>query len=141
MHYIPMISSYSAKKERALTLVEIMVVLVILTILTAFIANKLFGAGDKAKRQLNMMRMQDLKQAINLYQLQMNALPPNLDALVHGSNGSPTTANEGQLKDAWGNQFTYTLNDSGRSYVIKTLGADGREGGEDVNFDDTLSGP
>jgi general secretion pathway protein G len=42
-------------------------------------------------------------------------------------------------KDSWNNDFIYELNpESGRPFVIKSLGADGKEGDEDYN-DDILS--
>jgi len=42
-------------------------------------------------------------------------------------------------KDVWNNDFIYELNpESGRPFVIKSLGADGKKGGEDYN-DDILS--
>jgi general secretion pathway protein G len=131
--------------ERGLTLVEIMVVLIILGIVTAMVASRLVGAGDRAKRDLNMVRMQTLKQSINMYQLRYNSFPPNLEALVSGTPeigaSFQSVANSEQLRDQWGKPFLYALKDNGRAYDIKTLGADGAEGGSDVNFDDVLSGP
>ena len=36
-------------------------------------------------------------------------------------------------RDAWENDFLYASD--GRTYVLRSLGADGEEGGEDVNAD------
>jgi general secretion pathway protein G len=39
-------------------------------------------------------------------------------------------------KDGWGNEFIYELfPESGKPFVIKSLGADGEEGGEDYDTD------
>jgi general secretion pathway protein G len=39
-------------------------------------------------------------------------------------------------KDGWGNEFIYELSpETGKSFVIKSLGADGKEGGEDYDAD------
>lgn len=132
------------RTERGLTLIEIMVVLIILSLIMGFIGSKLFGAADRAKRDLNRLRMQDLKSAISEYQLRYNTLPPSLDALVNGAPGIvgfQKVANPEQLSDAWGRAFIFVLENNGRSYKITTLGADGMEGGSDANFDDSLTGP
>lgn len=135
----------SGSYERGLTLVEIMVVLIILGVVGAVIIGKLTGAGDKAKAQLNLTKMQDLKNAIGMYQLRYNSLPPNLDALIHGtsenSNMFLSVANPEQLKDVWGQPFQYALKENGRSYVIKSTGSDMQEGGSDAAQDVTLEGP
>ncbi|GAG97365.1 unnamed protein product, partial [marine sediment metagenome] len=40
------------------------------------------------------------------------------------------------LKDSWGREFIYELfPESGRRFVIKSLGADGKEGGEGYDAD------
>jgi general secretion pathway protein G len=39
-------------------------------------------------------------------------------------------------KDGWGNEFIYErFPESGKPFVIKSLGADGEEGGEDYDAD------
>ena len=48
---------------------------------------------------------------------------------------------EDALKDAWGNPFTYSLENNGRSYRIKSFGADGKDGGTGVDFDVFGTGP
>lgn len=138
------IKNIKNRTERGLTLIEIMVVLIILSLIMGFIGSKLFGAADRAKRDLNRLRMQDLKSAISEYQLRYNTLPPSLDALVNGAPGIvgfQKVANPEQLSDAWGRSFIFILENNGRSYKITTLGADGMEGGSDANFDDSLTGP
>ena len=72
-----------------------------------------------------------------------NALPGSLDALVRcdevsGQACIPITEEE-QLKDAWGTKFVYTQN--GRSYTIKSMGADRKAGGTGVEGDMQLTGP
>jgi general secretion pathway protein G len=129
--------------QRGLTLIEIIVVLVILTILIAFLTGGLFSQGEKAKAQINGLRMKKLQSAINQYQLMYNAMPSDLQALVNcnettGSNCVPVTEEE-TLKDAWGTSFNYSSD--GRNYTIKSLGADRRDGGSGADGDVTLTGP
>ena len=43
--------------------------------------------------------------------------------------------------DAWDNKFVYSSDGSGRSYTIKSLGGDKREGGTGTNGDIVKTGP
>jgi len=131
--------------ERGLTLIEIMVVLIILGIIMTWLGGRLFGAGDKAKAQLTKIKIQELGQLVSQFQLQYNALPSSLEDLTRctektGSGCIPLT-NEENLKDAWGNRFIYTLESGGTTYRVKSLGRDGKEGGEGVDFDLYGTGP
>jgi general secretion pathway protein G len=131
--------------ERGLTLVEIVVVLIILGLVMTFVGGKVLGAGDKAKADLTQLKMKEVAASIEQYQLRYNGLPPSLTGLTQctaetGEGCVPITK-EDSLKDAWGGAFIYSLENNGRSYRIKTLGADGREGGQGVDFDASITGP
>lgn len=133
------------RSEQGLTLVEIIVVLVILSILIGFLTSGLFSQGAKAKARINELQMKKVQAAINQYQLMYNSLPPSLQALVScneqtGSACVPVTE-ASALKDAWDTPFLYTLDNGGRSYTLKSLGADRREGGTEVDGDPILTGP
>jgi general secretion pathway protein G len=131
--------------ERGFTLVELMVVLIILMVVMTFFATKLLGAGDKAKADLTRIMMKEVQNSIEQYRLRYNSMPSALDDLTRcteatGPGCIPVTSPE-TLKDAWGNAFSYTLENGGRSYRLKTFGRDGRDGGEGVDFDFVLTGP
>ncbi|MBX7145183.1 MAG: type II secretion system protein GspG [Oligoflexia bacterium] len=135
----------SLKSERGLTLIEIIVVLIILSVVMAFFGNKIFGSGDRVKADITKLMMKEIQQNIEQYRLRYNQLPAALDNLtgcndVTGPGCTPIAKAE-SLKDAWGNGFIYQLDNGGRSYRLKTLGADGREGGEEVNYDTFVTGP
>ena len=130
-------------KQAGLTLVEIMIVLIILSIVMAFVGGKIFGKGDQAKADLTSLKMQQLKADIEQFQLRYNTLPGSLDDLVKcGEKTGPgclPISNEDSLADAWGNQFLYQS--SGRTYKIKSLGSDAKDGGEGAAYDIALEGP
>ena len=74
--------------------------------------------------------MKQAQSNIALYQLKMNRLPPDL-----------RTANIEDDKDGWGAPFQYLVVEGGRSYEIRSLGADGRAGGTGADADISIKGP
>jgi general secretion pathway protein G len=116
--------------QRGLTLVEIMVVLLLLGLVFAFVGGKVFKAGDKAKAELTRTKLLSIKEPIYMYQMRNNSLPQDLNA-----------AEADDTKDAWGREVQYRALDSGRSYELKSLGADGRDGGSGADADILVTGP
>lgn len=132
------------KKQKGLTLVEIIVVLVILSILVGFLTGGLFSQGEKAKAKINELQIQKVKQAIGQYQLMNNTLPPDLRALAQcppNMQACVPVGDESLLVDAWGTQFNYSLDNNGRSYRLTSLGSDRKEGGSGVEGDVVVTGP
>ncbi|HMO02768.1 MAG TPA: type II secretion system protein GspG [Oligoflexia bacterium] len=141
------LKNYALKKfirSGGLTLIEIIVVLVILSILIAFLTSSLFSTAEGAKAKLTQIKMEKLKGAINNYRFMNNALPPNLEALVtcppNATGPCVQSAQIDDLKDAWGTPMIYTI-EGGRNFRIKSLGADGREGGSGTDADFSITGP
>jgi general secretion pathway protein G len=116
--------------ERGLTLVEIIVVLMMIGIIGAFVGGKVFKAGDKAKAELTRAKLNSLKEPIYMFQMRSNTLPSDLKA-----------AEADDSKDAWGREVQYRVIESGRSYELRSLGADGREGGSGADADIVVTGP
>lgn len=141
MHRAP---AHHLNKQRGLTLVEIIVVLVILSILVGFLTGGLFSQGEKAKAKINQLQMEKVKNAIGQYQLMYNQVPPDLRSLTtcpdKGTACVPVT-DEDALKDAWGTPFTYSVESGGRAYRLKSLGADRKDGGSGVEGDMEIAGP
>jgi prepilin-type N-terminal cleavage/methylation domain-containing protein len=63
--------------KRGITLMELMVVLAIMSILSTVAMPKMFGAGEKAREKIDLMKLYDLRNAINL------ALIEDMDAMTH----------------------------------------------------------
>lgn len=116
--------------ERGLTLVEIMVVLLLIGAVFAFVGGRVFKAGDKAKAELTRAKLASLKEPIYMFQMRNNSLPQDLKS-----------ADADDTKDSWGHEVQYRPLDGGRSYELKSLGADGRDGGSGADADIIVTGP
>lgn len=116
--------------EKGLTLVEIIVVLMMIGIIGAFVGGKVFKAGDKAKAELTRAKLNSLKEPIYMFQMRNNTLPSDLK-----------TAEAEDTKDAWGREVQYRIIESGRSYELRSQGADGRDGGSGADADIVVTGP
>lgn len=128
--------------EKGLTLVELLVVVTLIGLIAVVVASNVFSKGEAAKADLNMVRMNSLKQEISRYRLTYNSYPTGLQDLIKPNSqvqatGRPFTAilKDEELKDMWGNQYEYKMENSGRSYVLMSYGSDGIQGGEGANQD------
>jgi general secretion pathway protein G len=135
------------RKRKGFTLVEIMVVVVIIGLLAALVVPQLTGRADQAKVTTTRTQIAGIEQSLELYQLDNGAFPTTdqgLEALVEKPTAPPEPINYprgGYMKklpkDAWKREFIYICPGEKGEYDIISLGADGREGGEEVNADIT----
>lgn len=135
-------------KQRArggFTMVELMAVLIILGLLAGVVVKSFVGQVDKAKVSTTRASLKLLHSAINEYHMNTGRWPGE-DEGLYVLIEPPTDGTEwppgGYLEttdippDAWGNEFKYELYpESGKPFVIKSLGADNQEGGEDYDAD------
>lgn len=131
--------------QRGLTIVEIVVVLIILSVLMTFLVTKVLGQGDRQKMEITRIKLKEVKLKIEEFQLRYNVLPSSLESLAEcndqtGSDCVPIVSDPSVLRDAWERALVYTTTGD-RSYQIKSLGADGKEGGTAVNLDVAENGP
>jgi len=114
-------AALKANTQRGMTLLEILVVLAIIGLVLTFLTKSIFSMGDSAKASLSKTKLEAIKGPLYLYQLQNNTLPQDLRSLTAVDT-----------EDAWGKPIQYKVLDGGRSYELKSLGSDGREGGDDI---------
>ena len=136
------------RRQAGFTLIELMVVIIILGLLAAIVMPRVVGQTDKARYEQAKVQMRILEDALKRYKLDSGRFPTTeqgLDALVR----QPTTGTlprnwqqGGYLDkpevpiDPWGNQYIYiSPGQHGPDYDLKSLGADGLEGGEGYDAD------
>lgn len=128
--------------KNGFTLLEILLVLSLLAGIFAIFGGRVFTGFGKGKAYQSKIQIEQFGQALTMYQLDCGRYPTTeqgLEALVSKPTSSPDCKNynpTGYLNDkktvpadAWGNPFKYS-SDKANSYEIKSLGADGAEGGE-----------
>ena len=127
------------------TMVELMAVLIILGLLAAVVVKNFVGQVDKGRVVTTKASLRLLHTAINQFHMDTGRWPTEdegLSVLVQ----QPADVTNWQVggyietttvpKDAWGHDFIFELYpETGKPFVIKSLGADGQEGGEDYNVD------
>ncbi len=130
-------------KQRGFTLIEILVVVMILGLLISIAAPRIIGRTDEARVTKARADIKAIEEALAMYKLDNGRFPgteQGLTALVEQPTTGelPTRYREGGylervLTDPWNNDYLYASD--GRSYVLRSLGADGQEGGEGFDAD------
>jgi general secretion pathway protein G len=127
---------------RGFTLIELMVVIAIIGLLATIVIPNVRNALDKGKRVTAQANISQIKNALDRYYLDASAYPTTdqgLNALVAAPSGGNVPHDwQGPYLDKipldpWGNAFLYQSD--GNTYVLKSFGADGVEGGEGRNAD------
>ncbi len=133
----------NASRQAGFTLIEILVVVMILGLLISLAAPRLIGRTDDAKVVKAKADISAIEQALNLYKLDSGNYPTSeqgLEALVEEPTRGEIPRNwrqDGYLErvpsDPWDNDFLFASD--GRTYVLRSLGADGKEGGDGYDQD------
>jgi general secretion pathway protein G len=132
-------------RQRGFTLIEIMVVVVILGILAALVVPQVMNRPDQAKVTVAKGDIKAIAAALDMYKLDNFNYPSTqqgLSALVEKPSGNPQPRNwnrDGYLKrvpkDPWGNDYQYLSPGTQGQFDLYSLGADGKQGGSDLNAD------
>lgn len=133
------------RRRYGFTLVEVMAVLLIVGLLAGLAIQNFMGQTDRAKQKATEAKLRMLHQAVNLFKLDTGRYPTEeegLLALIEQPSDVENWQPGGYLEttsvpqDAWNRDFIYQLNpESGKPFVIISLGADGQEEGEGYDAD------
>lgn len=134
----------TALNQRGMTLIEIMIVIAIIAGLMAVLGTTANDKLQKSRQSQSKIAIKQLATALENYNLDCNSYPtteqgfnalvtsPGADACPNwGPN--PYIKNIKEAKDAWTKPFFYESD--GASFVIRSLGRDGKEGGTGYDLD------
>lgn len=129
--------------EAGLTLIEMLIVLVIIAVVAGLVTMNVINRPDEARVTTTKANISSIGVALKTYRLDNGEYPTSeqgLKALAEKPTIPPVPANwpqGGYLSepplDAWGKPYDYKSD--GSVYTIRSLGKDGKPGGEGVNAD------
>ena len=130
---------FPTRRLRRLTILEIVIVFILLASIMSFVGPKIFEQMGRAKSSEAKIRIQQLVGQIEMYRLEVGRYPDSLQSLVKQPAGvdrwNGPYAKDTDLKDAWGNDYRFTIPGTNKGFDLVSLGADNKEGGEGENRD------
>lgn len=132
-------------RQRGMTLIEILVVLVLIGIVMGIVGSNFIGKGEEAKRKAAKIEIGQISQTLDLYKLETGRYPTTQEGLQALITAPPGVANwngpywkkDSVPKDPFGNEYKYIAPGQHGAYDIISYGADGKEGGDGPNKDVT----
>ena len=133
------------KKRKGFSFIEVMVVIIILGLLSSIVGVYLFDSAEQAKADATTTQIKGIETALDLYRLHNSRYPsseqglksllnkPEVGVIRKNWNG-PYLRGKNLPKDGWENDFLYKSS-NGKDYEIISLGADGTDGGSDLDAD------
>lgn len=132
-------SPAAGKKQRGMSLIEIIIVIVLIGAVLTFVGSRVLGGADKAKANLAKSQVQTLAGKVEQFQMDTGRLPTSLDELAtapgNASGWLGPYARDTELKDPWGNPVEYRAPGESGPFDLIILGKDGKVGGSSVEGD------
>ena len=130
---------------RGFSFIEVMVVIIILGLLSSVVGVYLFDSAEKAKADATKTQIRGIETALDLYRLHNSRYPssdqglkallekPEVGLIPKNWNG-PYLRGNNLPEDGWDSPFRY-ISRNGNEFEIISLGADGIDGGVDLDAD------
>ena len=124
----------ATRRERGMTLIEIMVVITILGLIAAAVAVNVVGQFTDAKIKQARTDLHTIENCLDLYKIDKGRYPTTEEGLQSVVTAGKCKA---QLKDPWKHDYVYLYPGQLHtdSFDIKSYGSDGQPGGDGENGD------
>lgn len=126
------------RAQQGFSLIEVLVAVTIIALMAGVVGYNVFGEFFAAQRDKAAQDIDNLKQAVKMFQMREGRLPHNSEwpsFLFEGSKKhrepyiDPDKFEDQEVKDPWDNPYEYKKL-SGKDFEIISYGADGSPGGE-----------
>ena len=126
------------RRERGMTLIEIMVVIVILGLIASAVAVNVVGQMSKARVETAKNDVRKIADGVDTFKVLKGHYPTTEEGLATLIKENILKPNkEGKLIDPWGHEYVYLYPGQTHqdSYDVKSYGGDGQPGGDGENAD------
>lgn len=133
----------AVKREDGYTLTEMLVVIGIIALIAAVLTPGLLGQLGRARAKTAQMQLETVSAGVEMFRSDVGRYPTKDEglkglltepAVAEGWTG-PYLKSTKSLQDPWNHLILYEIDDEGRVYDVKSLGADGRDGGAGLDRD------
>lgn len=131
----------SIKYNAGFTMIELLVVLVILGLLAGLVGPQFFGKVDSSKVRTAETQVKMFKMALQTFRLDVGQFPQKIADLQTAPSGGSNYwdgpyLDEDMPLDPWNNDYIYRRDGNApQGFYLYSRGADGAEGGEELNAD------
>ncbi len=128
-------------RNKAFTLLELMIVVVILGLLATLIVPKVVSYPDRVKKQKAAIEINNILNALNMFYTDTGRYPTTiegLEILMKDPGGIENYNPDGYLDkvtDPWGNPYIYIYPGQNSKIDIESYGKDGLDGGDGLDAD------
>lgn len=129
----------SKQHIRGMTLIEIILVIALLGMVMTFIGGKVINKFRGGQKKVTLIYLNEVKSAMEEYQLDCNTYPKKIDDLVENPGDCPAFRTGGylskkQLKDPYGCDPVYE--NDGTNIHLKSLGKECKGGDGTIELED-----
>ncbi len=131
------------KSDAGYTLTEMLVVIAIIALIAAVLTPAVIGQLGRARAKTAQMQLETVAAGVETFRSDVGRYPTRQEGLqallaepagVTGWTG-PYLKGVRSMQDPWNHPIVYEVDDQGQTFDVKSLGADGREGGTGLDRD------
>ncbi len=130
-------------RKAGVTILEVLVVLSIIALIAGVVGPRLIGYLGRAKTEAASLQINQLKQAVQLFYIDVGRYPSEaegLAVLVTSPSGEaqwsgPYLDDTAAISDPWGRDYLYKEPRDGHDFSVESFGRDGTRGGSGEDAD------